>query len=139
MGLFDKLKQLTNEVTTNVKNEFKPQIIKQATNINYGAISNFLQTNNLGVSVNESVIISIDLLQKAANDYNNSLEENKDEKFLSCIIDNIDADFILASIKPISNFIPGGKVLIFLLELVIKSKKIDKPKPLKSRQKIEKI
>jgi len=129
MGLLNKFKKITGEIATHfhphvskVKSELKPQIIKQATNINYGAISNYLRTNEHGISVNESVIVSIDLLQKAANDYKESSEENKNETFISCIVDNIDAEFILASIKPIAQFIPGGKVLVLLLELLIKAK-----------------
>jgi len=103
----------------------KPQIIKQATNIHYGAISNYLRTNNHGISVNESVIVSIDLLQKAADDYKNSLENDKDEQFLNCIINNVDIEFVLLSIKPIVKFIPppAGKLLVILLELIIKAKK----------------
>jgi hypothetical protein len=113
---------LQDKVTNNLKNELKPQIIKQATSINYSAISSALKLLDKMHSVPKSVIDSIDLLQNAANEYKQSDKPDRDDEFLNYLVNNVDAKLILTSIEPIVKLIPFGEIIVLLLKLIIKYK-----------------
>jgi hypothetical protein len=142
MGIFDKIKKIGDEISidklkkttdeatislqtqiNNVSGNLKPQIIQQAVNINYDAISTSLRRVNRVHLIPECVILSMEILQKASDDYKASLECDKDEKFLNCIVNNIDAKFVLENIKPIVKLIPAGGIIVMLLKLILKLKK----------------
>jgi hypothetical protein len=118
---------LQGKVTSNLKNELKPQIIQQAAKINYGEISSALKLLDNEHPVPEIVILSIDLLQNAADEYKQSDKPDRDDEFLSCLVNNVDAKFILASIEPIVIFIPPPyniyvKMTVWLLKLIVNYK-----------------
>ena len=120
--IYDNFKGKTFDTASSLitkANDMKPQIIDQAANINYNAIAVSLQTIRPVYSVPNSVILSMKILQNAADDYNASTAKDKDERFLNCIVNQIDAEFLLASIKPMAKFIPGGGVIIKMLQLVV--------------------
>jgi hypothetical protein len=148
MGILDKVKQVTdvavktNEFTTNYKGQFdkvkkmsgdatqslqkkvtdtKPQIIKQATTIDYDEVIAILKVVDTTDSIPEAVFLSITLLQKAADEYKQSSNPNKDEEFLQCIVNNIDAEMILKVLEPIASQIPTyGWAIVLILRLIIK-------------------
>jgi hypothetical protein len=128
MKIFDKVKKTVSETTVSlqdkVKSELKPQIIKQAVKIDYSKISYALKHLDRVHSIPETIILSIDLLQNAADEYKQSDSPNKDDEFLNYIIKSVDANFILASIEPIARFIPFpfGNMLVMLLKLIVKWK-----------------
>jgi hypothetical protein len=141
MGIFDKIKKIGDEISidklkkttdetvvslqtqvNSTSSNLKPQIINQAVNINYGAISTSLRKINRVHLIPKCVILSLDILQKASDDYKASLECDKDEKFLNCIANNIDAKFVLDSIKPIVKLIPAGGIIVMLLKIIVSRK-----------------
>jgi hypothetical protein len=103
MGIFDKVKQMANttvnlnEFTINTKeqldkvkkisdntiqsianktkNDLKSQIIKQVTNINYSIISSTLRTVNNVHPIPDSVILNLELLRDATDNYKQSTTE----------------------------------------------------------------
>jgi hypothetical protein len=126
VSLQGKVKKAVNETTVSLqdkvkRNELKPQIIKQAANIDYSKISSALKQLNKVHPIPKIVILNIDLLQNAADEYKQSDNPNKDNEFLNYIIKSVDAKFILASIEPIMRFIPFpfGNMLVMLLKLIV--------------------
>jgi hypothetical protein len=113
--------QSMQETITNVtKNELILQIIQQATKINYNAISMALGK----YPIPKKVLLSIDILQKATHEYQQSSSLDKGEKFLNCIVNNINAKMVLETLVPIAGMIPVYEpVIILVLKLIIKLKK----------------
>jgi hypothetical protein len=103
----------------------KPQIIKQAASINYGTVGIVLQKLKPIYSVPPSVILSMVILQTAADEYKTSSDEDKDDKFLSCIADSIDAAFFLTVLEPLAKFVPGGTIIVSILKMLFVKNKND--------------
>ncbi|MDR2650802.1 MAG: hypothetical protein LBC68_00600 [Prevotellaceae bacterium] len=119
MGIFDKIKQTTSST---IESSVKPQLVKQATNIDYGAVSNSLETIDNLHPIPESIFLSLDLLQKAADNYKLSTAANKDDEFFNFLVNNIDAKLILTTLEPLASIIPGGPLIVMALKLIIKVK-----------------
>jgi hypothetical protein len=146
--MFDKIKKITNETTVslqdkvtnnlniakettvslqdkvanNLKDGLKLQIIKQAANINYNVISSSIKALDKGGSIPQSIILSIDLLQKATDEYNRSENPNRDDEFLNYLINNIDAGLVLETLAPFIKQIPYGGIIVMVLKLIVKYK-----------------
>jgi hypothetical protein len=133
MGILSKIKQIANENVNSDRftamfdsakeyagNNLKPQIVKQAAGIEYGAIADGLRQLSAVRSIPENVILSLDLLQGAANTYNESTSDRRDDAFLNHLVNNIDAALILSTLEPIAGVIPFGTPVVTVLKWIVK-------------------
>ena len=122
-GFFGSLGQTTTNITNSMANSWsnldaKSPVIKQATNINYDSVLTAL--NSMPSDIPTSLTPSIDLLKEAAETYNNSVSENKNDEYINYLVKNLDAQFILNTIEPVVKSIPFGSIIVYLLRFIVK-------------------
>jgi len=100
----------------------KSVVVKQAVEINYETV--LLALTKAKVSIPSSLNHGIEIIKNAADIYNKSVSENKDDEFISYLVENLDAKHILNDITPIVKIIPFGSIIMYLLRFIIRKKEI---------------
>lgn len=97
----------------------KPMMIGYVANINYDKALDAV--NKIGGKYPETVGI-IRVLQRESAGYNESQQENKEDVFISNVINSINPDNVLNEIEPIVSYIPHGNYLVMFLKYLAKKK-----------------
>jgi hypothetical protein len=113
MGIFNKIPTV----------DLTDVLLKQAAGIDYDKILSSLNGIPQPFSVPSSLRHGIGVLKNAAEVYNNSGSDNKTKEYTDCLVKNIDAQLILTDIKPLVNKLPYGKIIVLLLEFILKKQK----------------
>ena len=94
-------------------------VIVKAVSIDYGKTKKYAKTASAFVKPVKALLPSLDILALAAEDYNNSTLENddRDKEYVSTLKTKLDIPFIIETITPIVDSIPGG---VFILNVLHK-------------------
>ena len=94
-------------------------VIVKAVSIDYVKTKKYAKTASAFVKPVKALLPSLDILALAAEDYNNSTLENddRDKEYVSTLKTKLDIPFIIETITPIVDSIPGG---VFILNVLHK-------------------
>jgi hypothetical protein len=125
--IFDTVKNKVSETSSSAVNlvsnsgeMMKSVVVKQAIGVNYKTVS--LALTKTKVPIPSSLNHGIEVIKNAADMYNKSVSKNKEDEFISYLVENLDAKHILNDITPIVKIIPFGSIIVYLLRFIIRKK-----------------
>ena len=101
----------------------KASLIKQAVTTDYGKLEQSINLASGEVPATDSLMPVISVLKLASETYNESTSENREDEFVNCLIENIDAEAVLKEIEPYIQLIPSGNYIVLILRMIVKWKK----------------
>lgn len=114
--LFSKKHEEVEPVQINIE---RHDVIVKAVSIDYGKTKKYAQTASAFIKPIKALLPSFDILALAAEEYNNSTLENeeRDKEYVISLKTKLDIPFIIETITPIVDSIPGG---VFILNVLHK-------------------
>jgi len=114
--LFSKKHGEVEPVQINIE---RHDVIVKAVSIDYGKTKKYAKTASAFIKPIKALLPSFDILALAAEEYNNSTLENeeRDKEYVISLKTKLDIPFIIETITPIVDSIPGG---VFILNVLHK-------------------
>lgn len=105
--------------------EVKKSLIKQVVTTDYQMMTDSFNaiSDEIPQVATDKLIPAIDVLRVASVAYNESTAEDREDVFLSCLVENIDAESVLEEVAPYIRDFPFGGVIVLILRLIIRYKK----------------
>jgi hypothetical protein len=99
-------------------------IVEKIVSIDYLKAIEFINKKESMIPGAEIILATLVTLNNASNEYRSSKEDkNKNQQFLTSVVNNIDHGKTIAALKPVVRLIPYGGVLLFVLEMIVKFKR----------------
>lgn len=120
------LKSIFSDSATKIKDviptgaSVKTSLIKQAVTTDYGKLEQSINLASGEVPATDCLIPVIDVLKLASETYNESTSENREDEFVNCLIENIDAEAVLKEVEPYIQLIPSGNYIVLILRMIVK-------------------
>lgn len=115
--LFSKKHGEVEPVQINIE---RHDVIVKAVSIDYGKAKKYAKTASAFIKPIKALLPSLDILALAAEEYNNSTLENeeRDKEYVISLKTKLDIPFIIETITPIVDSIPGGVFILNVLHML---------------------
>lgn len=95
-------------------------IIQKAVEVEYDKVEKAVVIAGRFVKALTALVPSVDVLRDAAANYNVSESEDKDTEYLDYLKTHLDAKYLLETLTPVADSIPGGGIILSVLEMLVK-------------------
>ena len=112
-----------SQLVQNLSNKIdKHKVIEGAVKLDYPKTKKGVKTASLFIKALKSFLPALDVLEMAANEYKESQLSiaEKDHIYIKTVKNNLDVPFLIQTLTPIANSIPGGDLILTLLKEVAK-------------------
>ncbi len=120
----EKLSKFTSENGAKLKEQAtqidQHAIIQKAVEIEYDKVEKAVVIASRFMKALKAFVPSVDVLRNAATNYKVSESEDKDTEYIDYLKKHIDAKYLMETIQPIADSIPGGGIIISVLEILVK-------------------
>lgn len=120
----EKLSKFTSESGAKLKEQAaqidQHTIITKAVEVEYDKVEKAVAIAARFVKALKALVPSVDVLRDAAANYKVSENEDKDAEYINYLKTHLDAKYLLETLTPVADSIPGGGIIISVLEIWVK-------------------
>ncbi len=120
----EKLSKFTSESGAKLKEQAaqidQHTIITKAVEVEYDKVEKAVAIAARFVKALKALVPSVDVLRDAAANYKVSENEDKDAEYINYLKTHLDAKYLLETLTPVADSIPGGGIIISVLEIFVK-------------------
>ncbi len=120
----EKLSKFTIESSAKLKEQVgqidQHAIIQKAVEVEYDKVEKAIAISARFVKSLKALIPSVDVLRDAAANYKVSESEDRDAEYIGYLKTHLDAKYLLETLTPVADSIPGGGIIISVLEILVK-------------------
>ena len=124
MELFNKISKAATESGAKLKEQAvqidQHTIIQKAVEVEYDKVEKAVAIAARFVKALKALVPSVDVLRDAAVNYKVSESEDKDAEYIGYLKTHLDAKYLLETLTPVADSIPGGGIIISVLEILVK-------------------
>lgn len=120
----EKLSKFTSESGAKLKEQTaqidQHTIITKAVEVEYDKVEKAVAIAARFVKALKALVPSVDVLRDAAANYKVSESEDKDAEYINYLKTHLDAKYLMETLTPVADSIPGGGIIISVLEILVK-------------------